>query len=35
MLQWKPQFYAVLTLVALVVVAFLGGIDVFGGQFGW
>jgi len=34
MLQWKPQFYAVLALVALLVVAFLGGFEGFS-QFGW
>jgi hypothetical protein len=34
MLQWKPRFYAVLTVGTLVVAAFLGGLaDVC--QFGW
>ena len=38
MLQWKPRFYAVLTLAALAVAAFGGYADGAGDtfrQFGW
>jgi hypothetical protein len=35
MLQWKPQFYALLALVALLAVAFLGAFADFAQQFGW
>ena len=35
MLQWRPQFYAVLVVVALLAVAFLGGFESFASQFGW
>jgi hypothetical protein len=34
MLQWKPRFYAVLTLAALAVAAFGGYVDSLR-QFGW
>ena len=33
MLQWKPRFYAVLTLAAIAVAAFGGYADTL--QFGW
>ena len=35
MLQWKPQFYAVLVVIALVGVAFLAGFEEIASQFGW
>jgi hypothetical protein len=35
MLQWKPQFYAVLVVIALVAVAFLAGFEEIASQFGW
>jgi hypothetical protein len=35
MLQWKPQVYALLALVALLAVAFLGAFTDFAQQFGW
>jgi hypothetical protein len=35
MLQWRSQFYAVLVVVALLAVAFLGGFGNVTGQFGW
>ena len=35
MLQWKPQFYAVLVVIALLAVAFLGGFEGIASQFGW
>jgi hypothetical protein len=35
MLQWKPQFYAFLTLALLLAAAFLGGMEDFASQFGW
>jgi hypothetical protein len=35
MLQWKPQFYALLALVALLAVAFLGAFADVAQQFGW
>ena len=35
MLQWKPQVYAVLVVIALLAAAFLGGFESFAAQFGW
>jgi len=35
MLQWKPQFYAMLVVIALLAVAFLGGFEDIASQFGW
>jgi len=35
MLQWRPQFYAVLVVIALLAAAFLGGFQDFTSQFGW
>ena len=35
MLQWKPQVYALLVVIALLAVAFLSGFEGFASQFGW